>query len=120
MEETERDCLWCRADAEGRRVIRTKIYFVGVLPGSSRLLSCKRYGDRCMKLWRPRASIHTPHLPPDDFTPNCEMNGFADYMSNAFCSSSLCDAQMEHSADTHVFAYPRTLGLFKMRILLPC
>lgn len=29
MEETERDCLWCRADAEGRRVIRTKIYFVG-------------------------------------------------------------------------------------------
>lgn len=120
VEKTERDCLWCRADAEGRRVIRTKIYFVG---GPSSFITSS-------VMWVLRRQVHKTLVPsheysysplaPDDFTPNCEMNGFTDYMSNAFCSSSLCDAQMEHSANTHVFAYPHTQGIFKMGILPPC
>lgn len=62
---------------------------------------------------------HSLHA-PDDFTPNCKMNSFTDYMSNTFCSSSVCNLQMEPSANTHVFAYPPTQGLFKMEILLLC
>lgn len=40
------------------------------------------------------------------------MNGLADYMSNTFRSSSLYDAQVEHSANTHVYVYthPRLLA----------
>lgn len=39
------------------------------------------------------------------------MNGLADYVSNTFRSSSLYDAQVEHSANTHVYVYthPRLL-----------
>lgn len=63
-----------------------------------------------MKLGALTGVFILPPLAPDDFAPKCEMNGLADYMSNTFCSSSLCDARVEHSANTRVCVYIHDMG----------
>lgn len=70
VEETEQDCLWCRADAEGRRVIRRKMYFVGGSFQFHHVFCHVSIAETGAWSLLPSRGYSYSSLAPDDFTQN--------------------------------------------------
>lgn len=111
VEETARDCMQCRADPERKSDLKQNLLCMSLSFCISSSLVWTLNSPTKASVERLRYSGLSggyPHstLAPQDFThPNGEMNNPTDYMSNTFYGSSLSDAQVACSLNTHTHTH---------------